>query len=164
MKDLMIDLGNYHLWADKRLLDAIGNLPPDYPTKEVASSFPSLWLTVKHLYRAECIWLQRLQMNENPAFAFENFEGPFSELATGMIRQDELLIQWIQEQKEAFFEHTMAYYNSQKQYFKQPVYQCLQHLFYHGAYHRGQLVTMLHELGVTKIPATDYIVFKRSKK
>jgi uncharacterized damage-inducible protein DinB len=39
----------------------------------------------------------------------------------------------------------------------------LLHLFNHGTYHRGQLVTMLRELGIEKIPPTDFIVWSRRK-
>lgn len=159
----MIDLANYHLWANKRLLDTIQNLSADYLTKEVASSFPTLQLTLIHLLGAETRWLERIQMNENPTFDAENFKGPFSELASAMISHNEKIVQYLQNQKEAFFEHTIAYYNSKKQYFKQPVYQCLLQIFNHGTYHRGQIVTMFHELGITKIPATDYIAFKWKK-
>lgn len=163
MKELMMDLSNYHLWANKRLLDTIQNLPEDYPTKEVASSFPTLQLTVKHLLGAESNWLQRLQMKEKTVFELADFNGKFSELAAKMIQHNELLKEWISEQKEPFFEHTIAYYNSKKEYIKQPAYECLVQVFNHGTYHRGQIVTMFHELGVTKIPATDYIAFKRKK-
>lgn len=163
MKEMMMDLANYNLWANKRLTDTILNLPEDYPTKEVASSFPTLQLTVLHVFGAESLWLQRLQMNENPVFEWANFNGKFSDLAAKVIQHNELLKEWIASQKESFFEHTLAYYNSKKQYYKQPVYQCLLHLFNHATYHRGQIVTMFHELGVTKIPATDYIAFKRKK-
>lgn len=160
----MIDLGGYHLWANKRLLDTMQNLPAEYLTREVSSSFSTLQLTMIHLLGAESLWLQRLQMNEPPMFDAEKFKGPFGELAPSVISHNEKLNQWIADQKEPFFEHTIAYYNSKKQYFKQPVYQCLLQIFNHGTYHRGQIVTMFHELGVTKIPATDYIAFKRSKK
>jgi uncharacterized damage-inducible protein DinB len=39
----------------------------------------------------------------------------------------------------------------------------LLHLFNHNTYHRGQLVTMLRQLGMDKIPATDFIVWSRKK-
>jgi uncharacterized damage-inducible protein DinB len=39
----------------------------------------------------------------------------------------------------------------------------LLHVFNHGTYHRGQLVTMLRQLGIENIPATDFIVWSREK-
>ncbi|MGZ3851281.1 MAG: DinB family protein [Flavisolibacter sp.] len=39
----------------------------------------------------------------------------------------------------------------------------LLHAFNHGTYHRGQLVNMLRQLGVDKIPGTDFIAWSRRK-
>jgi uncharacterized damage-inducible protein DinB len=36
------------------------------------------------------------------------------------------------------------------------------HVLNHGTYHRGQLVNMLRQLGIEKIPQTDFIVWSRS--
>jgi len=44
-----------------------------------------------------------------------------------------------------------------------PVYQMLQHVFNHATYHRGQLVTMLRQLGQDKIPDTDFYTYCRLK-
>ncbi len=55
------------------------------------------------------------------------------------------------------------YENSKGEQFKQPIFQMLLHVFNHGTYHRGQLVTMLRQLGVENIPATDFIVWSREK-
>ncbi|MCW3088046.1 MAG: hypothetical protein JWQ78_1432, partial [Sediminibacterium sp.] len=41
------------------------------------------------------------------------------------------------------------------------VKEILLHLFNHGTYHRGQLVTLLRQVGVEEIPRTDYIEFSR---
>jgi uncharacterized damage-inducible protein DinB len=61
-------------------------------------------------------------------------------------------------------DHVFQYYNSKREYFKQPIFQMLLHVFNHGTYHRGQLVNMLRQLAVEKIPQTDFIVFSRTKK
>ena len=38
------------------------------------------------------------------------------------------------------------------------------HVFNHGTYHRGQLINMLRQLGVEKLPQTDFIVWSRNKE
>lgn len=163
MKEVLIDLATYHRWANKRLTDVVLKSHQDVSLQIVKSSFPSLFKTFLHLYESEQIWLLRLQMKEKPEAVKGVFDGEFNELAEKFLAHNALLIQWLQEQKEVFYSHPIAYYNSQKHYFKTPVYQCLFQLFNHGTYHRGQVVTMFHELGITKIPATDYIAFKRQK-
>lgn len=47
---------------------------------------------------------------------------------------------------------------------KLPVNVILMHVFNHATYHRGQLVTMLRQLGVKKIPQTDFMVYMSKKK
>jgi uncharacterized damage-inducible protein DinB len=61
-------------------------------------------------------------------------------------------------------EHVFHYQNTKKEQFKQPIYQMLLHMFNHGTYHRGQLVTMLRQLGIQKLPSTDFIEWSRRKK
>ena len=55
------------------------------------------------------------------------------------------------------------YKNIKGDSFRSAVWQVLHHLFNHGTYHRGQLVTMMRELGVTAIPATDFIHWYRTR-
>ena len=64
---------------------------------------------------------------------------------------------------ELSLDHVFHYYTTKKELIKLPVYQMLLHVFNHGTYHRGQLVTILRELGVEKIPQTDFIVWSRKK-
>jgi len=49
------------------------------------------------------------------------------------------------------------------EHFKQPIYKMLLHVFNHGTYHRGQIVNMLRQLGIEKIPQTDFIVWSRKR-
>lgn len=55
------ELFAYNRWANLRLLDACENLSPADLTRELGGSFPSVWLTLTHLYAAENTWLARWQ-------------------------------------------------------------------------------------------------------
>ena len=85
-------------------------------------------------------------------------------IAAGCIKQSAELYEWVSKASDAALDHVFFYHNSKKEQFKQPVYQVLLHLFNHQTYHRGQLVTMFHQLGITNIPATDFIKYCRMKK
>lgn len=164
MKILLTQFSAYHLWANQQLLDVIKTLPPQQQTQTIASSFASLTKTVLHLWDAESIWWQRMKLQERIVRPSESFEGSFEELAAALIAQSRQWNDWIVAAQKHMLDHEFIYYNSKKEKFKQPVYQVLMHLFNHGTYHRGQLVTMLRQLGVTDIPATDFIVWSRKKK
>ena len=45
---------------------------------------------------------------------------------------------------------------------RSPIWQMVQHVVNHGAYHRGQVATLLRQLGATPI-STDLIVFHRER-
>jgi uncharacterized damage-inducible protein DinB len=45
----------------------------------------------------------------------------------------------------------------------QPFWQMLQHLVNHGSYHRGQVTTMLRQLGVPPAKSMDLIAFYRER-
>ena len=87
---------------------------------------------------------------------------PCRMLAMGM-SQSILWKDWVGNASEMALEHVFQYYNSKKEMFKQPVWQMILHVLNHGTYHRGQLVNMLRQLGIEKIPQTDFVVWSRKK-
>jgi uncharacterized damage-inducible protein DinB len=163
MKELLEQYAAYNVWANQKLTDCIGNLTDDQINREITSSFSSIYKTLLHMWFAEDIWYQRLQLTEQPVSAVDQFTGNFSELVKRSHQQSVQLADWVQAATEAQLQHVFAYHNLKKEHFKNPVYQTLLHVFNHGAYHRGQLVTMLRQLNVSKIPPTDFTVFIRKK-
>jgi uncharacterized damage-inducible protein DinB len=163
MKELFIQYASFNLWANNLLFGVIENLSEEQQKAEIKSSFPSLYKTVLHLLDAESIWWQRLRLQEKISRPSEEFNGTFSDLSKLLQLQNRQWIEWIQNTNEHGLQHEFIYLNSKKERFKQPVYQMLLHMFNHGTYHRGQLVTMLRQLGVEKIPPTDFIVWSRRK-
>jgi len=61
-------------------------------------------------------------------------------------------------------DNVFQYYNTKRELFKDPTWQMLLHVFNHGSYHRGQLVNMFSQLGVEKIPQTDFLIWTRTVK
>ncbi len=112
---------------------------------------------------AESIWWQRMKLQEKIDRPSDTFTGNMQVLSQQLQQQNRSWQDWVAGANEHALQHEFIYYNSRKERFKQPVYQMLLHMFNHGTYHRGQLVTMLRELGVEKIPATDFIVWSRRK-
>jgi uncharacterized damage-inducible protein DinB len=163
MKELLLSYAAYNAWANGLLLDVIRVLPEETQRKEVVSSFPSLRATLLHLMDAESMWWQRLQLQEKVTRPSETFEGDGRMLAAAIQQLDQQWLEYVTRSGEHVLEHVFHYQNTKREQFKQPVWQMLQHLFNHSTYHRGQLVTMLRQVGVEKIPGTDYIAFSRKK-
>ena len=163
MKELLKQYATYNIWATKRILDIILAMPEEKQMTELPSSFTSLFKTVLHMLDAESIWWQRMKMNERINIPSENFNGTMKEAADGLLQQSKLWEEWVSNASDLSLDHVFQYYNNKKEHFKMPVYQMLHHVFNHGTYHRGQLVNMLRQLSIEKIPQTDFIVWSRKK-
>lgn len=163
MKEILLQLSAYNLWANQLLLEVIKTLPEDVQQMELKGSFASLHKTVVHLWDAETIWWQRMKLQERILIPSETFSGNTNDAGQQLQALNRQWHEWILGANENALQHVFLYQNSKKEQFKQPVYQMLLHVFNHGTYHRGQLVNQLRQLGIAKIPATDFIVWSRKK-
>lgn len=163
MKEILAQLAAYNIWANQKLMDCILMLPEDKQNQELPSSFKSLYATLLHMWNAESVWWQRMKMQERIVAPADHFKGSIKELAQELAQQNKLWQDWINNATLPILDHVFQYYNQKKESFKQPIYQMMIHVFNHGTYHRGQLVNMLRQLGIQKIPQTDFIVWSRKK-
>ena len=163
MKELLTQYAAFNLWANQKMTDAIMLLPEEKINAEIISSFPSLFKTVLHLLDGESIWWQRLKLQEHIERPSETFTGSFEELQKKLLQQSSLFSEWVSNANEPQLQHVFAFVREKEQY-KMQVCNMLLHLFNHNSYHRGQLVTMLRQSGVTKIPSTDFAAYLRSIK
>ncbi len=146
------------------MVDKLATLSPEILHQEIPSSFPSLYATVVHMADVESIWWQRMKLLERLDLPGETFGGDFDKLSTYWMESSQRWQAWVMGASDGALEHVFAYQTFKKEYFKQPVYEVLTHLFNHQTYHRGQLVTQMRIAGVDKIPATDFLLFARKKR
>jgi uncharacterized damage-inducible protein DinB len=163
MKELLQQYAAYNVWANNILLQRAGELPEEKITQEIASSFPSLHKTVAHMWFAEEAWWQRVAPVENAVLLSKNFAGNFSELCTQFAKQSRQWAAWVDSADENKLNHLFNYIrNNEPQQMK--VHDMLLHLFNHATYHRGQLVTLLRQLGEDNIPSSDFSAYCRQRK
>lgn len=164
MKEILFGYAAYNHWANQKIGNVLRKLEKSAPDHELVSSFPSLRKTVYHLWCAESMWYQRLQLAEKAVDPTVHFEGDFDEAIDHWLHQSRLLRDWVKHATVVRLEHTLAYIDRSKEYHKVPVKDVLMHIFNHTSYHRGQLVTLLRQVGVSKIPGMDYDDFVQGKK
>ncbi len=148
----------YMLWADRVMVRALREVTPEDLTRETGSSFPSLLQTVNHIAGAEKIWLARFLGTALDPFPTEN---DYTELIPLLIAWEEtaagieaFLAGLTDEQLAA----TLAWANSRGETFNRPLWQPVFHLVNHSSYHRGQVATMLRQMGYAA-PGTDLIYY-----
>lgn len=162
MKRLLLDYATYHMWANEQLYKTVQKLDDERWNRTVASSFPSLLKTVLHMWDAEAIWWQRIQNKHPLQIPSKSFEEPPIKGMEAMMQQAGLWRDWLASKNEEDLSGSFSYTNLKGQPFTSEYVQLLMHLFNHGTYHRGQVVTILRQLNVEAIPPTDFIVWCRT--
>jgi uncharacterized damage-inducible protein DinB len=160
MKRLLTEYARYNLWAHQRLMECILRLPGEKYHEEIDSSFNSFYKTVAHVWVSEKTWLNRVQ-GIKIKIEGDPFSRSFEAAANALLETDQEWLNWMDQLKEESMQIVFDYQNMKGDPFSQPYYQVYQHVFNHGTYHNGQLVTMLHQAGVKDIPPTDFIVWSR---
>jgi uncharacterized damage-inducible protein DinB len=163
MKQLLQQYAAYNLWANKIITDKLSQISTEILYKEMNDSFGGIYKTVIHLLDVESIWWQRLKLQEHVEWPGKNFKGNFEELSQQLLLLSKQWSDWVHAANDINLTHVFGYQNSKKEFFKQPVYEMLMHLFNHQTFHRGQIITMLRQNGIEKIPRTDFIVFSRKR-
>src|SRR6266545_8119826 len=158
--DELKTLIDYHYWARDRVLDAAAALTPDQLTRDMGSSFRSVRDTLAHLYAAEWAWCSRWNGHSPTAFPSETFSDVVS-LQTKW-RELESNVRAVvdrmgREGLDRVIEYTMLNGDARASIF----WQMVQHVANHASYHRGQVTTMLRQLGAAPPQSMDLITFYR---
>jgi uncharacterized damage-inducible protein DinB len=163
MKELLQSYASYNFWAHQSITDVILNMDENLHQQIVKSSFPNLYATVLHIWDAESIWWQRMKGLEHLVVPSQQFNPAMKEAVNGLLHQSSLWKDWANQSSEDELRKELDYKNLKGLSYRSTTWQVVQHVFNHGTYHRGQLVTMMRELGETEIPATDFIVWCRKQ-
>lgn len=161
MLQLLKDYAAFNLWANQTMTDAILEMDEHLHQQIVKSSFPNLYATVLHMWDAESIWWQRMNGHEQVLVPSREFNPNMKEAVNGLLSQSNEWSSWLNNATEEQLQRNFDYRNIKGESFNSGVWQVVHHLFNHGTYHRGQLVTMMRELGATTIPSTDFIHWYR---
>jgi len=160
MKELLLQFAQYNRWANKSVCDLLLTTSTDILEAPMKGSFPNIKSTIVHIWSAENIWLQRLQLVEHPKWEYDNFGGTIREAVANWETSSVGLVQFVEKQyNDQAFSHVLAYYDLSKRHHKIPVSKILMHVFNHSTSHRGQVITLLRQADVTQIPGTDFILF-----
>src|SRR5215472_15874159 len=161
------DLGllvDYNYWARDRILDAVSALTPEQFSQPLGNSFSSIRDTIAHICDAESIWIRR--WNGEQPIGFQNPERILDAAAAReeWARLERQMRQVLERLGPEGAELTIEYKDMRGAQRSEVFRQMVQHVVNHGTYHRGQVTTMLRQLGATPPRYMDLIVFYREKQ
>lgn len=116
------------------------------------------------MWDAQLIWLNRLQGISLSTWPSAEYDEHFTGYNIYFLQQCEDFVRFVETRTDSYFEGTCFYKALNGTSYQTMNWQIILHCMNHSTYHRGQLVTMLRNLGVEDLPATDYIQFVREQQ
>jgi uncharacterized damage-inducible protein DinB len=143
----ILTLYDYNAWANARVLEAVEPLTSEELLRDLGNSFPSVRDTLAHILGAEWIWLRRWH-GESPgsivaASEFSTVAGLKERFAI-VARDRRAFLDALSEDRLA---QPFAYRDLAGNAHSLRLIESLQHVVNHGTYHRGQVTTMLRQVG-----------------
>lgn len=152
------ELYEYNRWANARMLDAASRLTPEQFTKDLRSSHRSVRDTLTHVMSAEWIYLKRWQGTSPKAMLVPSDFPTISLLRARWAAVEREQADFVSNVTEESLKTIIAYVNTKGEAWSYPLWQIIVHVVNHSTYHRGQVMTMLRQLGAEPV-ATDFLVF-----
>jgi uncharacterized damage-inducible protein DinB len=155
-------LFQYNQWANRRTLDACGALTNEQLTRDLGSSFKSVRDTLAHIFGAEWIWRERLLGRATSGLPAPSEFPDLASLRAKLEDMDREYVEYTSKLTPAETSRLCVHKNLAGMQSSTLVWQILQHLGNHNSYHRGQVVTLMRQLGAKPV-STGMIEFYREQ-
>lgn len=163
MANHAVTMYNYHVWANQTIFHRLKELPQEIYTREIQSAFPSVAKTMSHIYTVDLCWLHILSgknMSEAMTLANQDKEEmeakSIEDLEEAFSRLSERYKAFIEEQAD--LEQTIILDNPFAGLRETSFAEILMQVANHGSYHRGNIGTMLRQVGHSTV-MTDYALY-----
>ncbi|MED0707748.1 DinB family protein [Aneurinibacillus aneurinilyticus] len=163
MKHNTLQLYDYHVWANDKVLQHLKELPEETCRAEITSVFPSIHDALVHMFVVDTIWLGAISGDSFEEIRISAASLP-EKLKDNSIGEMEQLFFDLSSRYQTFFRHqqdlgAVASYDHPHFGTLMARYSdIIQHVVNHGTYHRGNITAMLQQLGHSGT-STDYVFY-----
>ncbi len=163
-KKYFTELAEYNIWANDIVCSWLEQISDEQWNQHIISSFSSIQETVLHIVSAEIAWLERLQKKEKITWMQKEFKGTKEELIAKWKDASKQLKFFMESFDESKVNEALTFKRFNGEENTMQYYEVFAHTFNHSTYHRGQVVTMLRQVGFTDVKSTDLLSFYRIKQ
>lgn len=154
LQKLISNSVDYNVWVSEQLINWLKNYSEDLLHRKCPSSFSSIAKTLKHISDTQLYWSSMIRGTATPEFDYIATEVNIGDEMNNLLNEAKLLAIYVKESNDAMNEKLLIESEWFSCNFEK--YEYLQHLIIHTTYHRGQIVTIAHNVGVTQAPMLDY--------
>ncbi len=170
-QDQVRGFAKYNREFNLSLFNLLSGLSDEERKRDMDAFFGSIHNTLNHILLADRIWLGRFARAFPEVSALHDAElvheftslrqevcGSFSDLFRERQATDQVITEWAEELTDELLGQTMRYGNSGGQVREHVAWMAVAHMFNHQTHHRGQITTLLSQLGHDP-GVTDYIAY-----
>lgn len=154
-------LARLNAWQNRQLTEALTGVSEDILRADRGAFFGSIMSTLNHILFADTLWMSRFhdRIPTPPEGGPDhlNFTPTFSAWSADRFRMDGAIRMWSDTLRTLDMKRRIAWYSGTlERDMKQPLEQCIVHMFNHQIHHRGQVHAMMTAAGL-RAPVSDLI-------
>ena len=150
----------FNAWANNRIFEALQPLPAEEVTRDMKSSHGSIHGTIAHMAAAEKIWLSRLVGSPDKDLMPASAMPTLADVRAVWESTGYGIAKYLGGMTDRKLQETFSVTYASGKTYTYITWQAFQHVVDHSTYHRGQIITMLRQLG-HQPPSTGLIGFYR---
>jgi uncharacterized damage-inducible protein DinB len=164
-------MARYNQWMNHKLYAICADLDDEERKRSLGAFFDSIHQTLNHILIADRRWMLRFT-GDRARFVSHGSDGQeipvtslgqilyeeFAELEAQRTQTDEHIVEWASSLQPGQLEAMLTYDDR----YKHPLWWAASHFFNHQTHHRGQVTTLLTQLG-HDVGVTDLVVMLRNQ-
>ena len=154
LKRIMSNFADYNLWVNQQFVNWLSPKSEELLYAEVASSYPSIIKTLDHIWATEEYWfsvISETPMIQKKEIGELSKDQIFAGLLSSSAKLRDLIHSMSEEDLIKEVKITNPWFECEL-----PISDYLLQVINHGTYHRGQIVTIGRNIGITDASNTDY--------
>lgn len=159
IQNFITNYAAYNLWANKKIIDWLKNVPEEYLYQQTTSSFTSIDYTLQHILRAQKFWLLFIAEEDITHFSWAVRENEVPQILDELEAISSTMKAKFSSYSDAELLQTL-HLNISWCTNSLSRYEYMVHVINHSTYHRGQIITMARTVGIEEgFVNTDYNFF-----
>ncbi len=151
----------FSAWASRRVLESVAPLSSEELHRDLGNSYGGVHGTLVHIFQGDSIWFDRVQGVAHTSLSAYAPDPDFAEFSRSWLAVLDRWVSWAEGLDAAGWDRPVPHRNTKGEPDTQPCWRIALHLVNHASYHRGQVTTMLRQLGYKPAP-TDLMMYYRS--
>jgi len=151
-------MAEYNKWMDGKIYGVCQEIPDELRKKDMGAFFKSIHGTLNHIYYGDIAWLERLRDNKfTPRKIGVDMFDDFEALRAAQEKMDSQILDWARALTPEILNKPFDYVSNVENFSRKlPIWVLATHMFNHQTHHRGQVTTLIKQLGyepgITDLP------------